>query len=150
MNKFTIFTIILSFLTLPLNFNQKKLQLQNFPIGKELNEKNLTLYMEYKHVKFIHLTLAQAKHESGHFTSKICKDNHNLFGMRKAEIRPTTAIGIKNRYAAYQNWEQSVDDFILFQGFVMKKVKTKQGYIRFISYKYAADKNYYKKLKKYL
>lgn len=150
MRKFIIFTIILSFLPLFLNSTEIIIKPPVIIQDTVLNEKNLTSYMKEKKVKFLKLSLAQATHESANFTSKLCKDNHNLFGMRKAEIRNTTAIGTKNKYAYYKNWRTSVDDFVLFQTFVLKKAKTKQAYVRYISCKYAADKNYFKKLKKYL
>ena len=36
---------------------------------------------------------AQAAHETGNFTSKIFKENNNLFGMKKPAVRKTYAIG---------------------------------------------------------
>jgi hypothetical protein len=62
--------------------------------------------------------LAQAKWESTHFTSEIFYDNNNLFGMKLAKIRPTTAIGkhkLHGNHAAYNNWQDSVKDYKLWQ-----------------------------------
>jgi uncharacterized FlgJ-related protein len=151
MKKIIIFTITLSLLSFSLP--SKKIAYQYHKpviIDTPLNEENLISYLKEKNVRFLKLTLAQAKHESANFTSELCKSNHNLFGMRKAEIRPTTALGTKNKYALYKSWKESVDDFVLFQTFVLKRVKTQHGYQRYISSQYAADRNYWKKLKKYL
>jgi hypothetical protein len=64
------------------------------------------------------IVLAQAKWESTHFTSEIFYDNNNLFGMKLAKIRPTTAIGkhkLHGNHAAYNNWQDSVKDYKLWQ-----------------------------------
>ena len=64
------------------------------------------------------VAMAQAKWESTHFTSEIFYDNNNLFGMKLAKIRPTTAIGkhkLHGNHAAYNNWQDSVKDYKLWQ-----------------------------------
>ena len=44
-------------------------------------------------IKFPHIVLAQAKLESGNYSSKIFKENHNLFGMKEARVRIHTSKG---------------------------------------------------------
>jgi hypothetical protein len=61
------------------------------------------------------IVLAQAKWESTHFTSKIFEENNNLFGMKLAYQRDTTAIGKNRGHAKYKNWQDSVKDYKLWQ-----------------------------------
>ena len=79
---------------------------------------NLKSEIKKQNITYPDVALAQAKWESKHFKSDIFKDNNNLFGMKLAKLRPTTAIG-KNKmhgdHAAYRNWQDSVKDYKLWQ-----------------------------------
>ena len=57
---------------------------------------------------------AQAAHETGNFTSKIFKENNNLFGMKLPKVRKTTATGEKYSHAVYKNIEDSIKDFKMY------------------------------------
>ena len=46
------------------------------------------------------IVLAQARLESGNFTSRRCKVDHNLFGIKH-----------NGRYAKYRHWKESVADY---------------------------------------
>jgi len=46
------------------------------------------------------IVLAQARLETGNFTSRMCKERHNLFGMKRGK-----------RYARYRSWQESVADY---------------------------------------
>jgi uncharacterized FlgJ-related protein len=61
------------------------------------------------------VALAQSKWESTHFTSKIFEEGNNLFGMKLARQRDTTAIGMHRNHAKYKNWQDSVKDYRLWQ-----------------------------------
>ena len=50
-------------------------------------------------IKFPHIVLAQAKLESGNYSSKIFKENHNLFGMKEARVRIHTSKGTQFNHA---------------------------------------------------
>jgi len=75
------------------------------------------LKAEIKKLNIVHpdVALAQAKWESTHFTSRIFQENNNLFGMRLAYQRDTTAIGKNRNHAKYKNWQDSVKDYKLWQ-----------------------------------
>ena len=47
-----------------------------------------------------HIVLAQARLETGNFTSNRCKRDHNLFGMKRGR-----------RYAKYHTWQESISDY---------------------------------------
>ena len=54
---------------------------------QKFSEENLIRYMKELNIKYPHIVLAQARIESGTYTSNIFKENHNLFGMKKAYQR---------------------------------------------------------------
>jgi hypothetical protein len=75
------------------------------------------LKSEIKKQGIVHpdVALAQAKLESGYFKSKIFIENNNLFGMKLARQRNTTAVGQNRNHAKYNNWQDSVKDYKLWQ-----------------------------------
>jgi flagellum-specific peptidoglycan hydrolase FlgJ len=58
---------------------------------------------------------AQARHETGNYSSRLAQDQFNLFGMKKPFIRPF--VGSKNssnEYMTYESYDQSVKDLLLW------------------------------------
>lgn len=98
-------------------------------------------------IKFPHIVLAQAILESGNFKSKVFLTNNNMFGMRIAKSRPTTAHDNGSGYAMYDNWIMSVLDYALFQSAFLRKIDTEEAYYRYLSDNYASDPTYVNKLK---
>jgi len=105
-------------------------------------------YMKELNIKYIEFSYAQVEHETGDFTSNVFKDNHNMFGMKVAEFRPTTAKGWNRKHARYKNWKDSVIDFALLQTRILAKTKNKQEYMAHIQKFYAKDRKYLKKVNK--
>lgn len=105
--------------------------------GKSFTEENLVTYLNEINIKFPDVVLAQAKLESGNFTSYLFRVNNNLFGMKKAGQRPTTTISVNKKHAVYKNWQESVLDYALLQSTILPKVKTKKQYIAYIGKNYA-------------
>jgi len=64
----------------------------------------------------IRIVIAQAKVESGNFSSPVYRRNKNCFGMRDAKIRPENSLNDfdADGYANYNNIEQSVKDYLLW------------------------------------
>lgn len=98
-------------------------------------------------IKFPHIVLAQAMIESGHFQSNIFMANNNLFGMKQARQRCTTAKGTNLNHAYYENWKESVMDYALFQSAYLRKLKTEAQYLKYLDRNYAEAKNYDKAIK---
>jgi uncharacterized FlgJ-related protein len=94
------------------------------------------------------IVMAQARIETAHFTSKIFKENHNLFGMKLPEQRSTTATGEQYNHATYTSWRQSVIDYKIWQDRVLTKVKSRRAYLKYLSKYYATDKQYVTLIKK--
>jgi hypothetical protein len=71
------------------------------------------------------IVFAQARIETGNFTSNIYKENHNLFGMKVPTKRPHDLVIGKNRgHSQYANWKDSIADYKVWQNY-MKTSKTK-------------------------
>lgn len=106
-----------------------------------------SVYQEIKriHIKFPKVVLAQAMLESG-LDSEVLKSNNNLFGMRLAKARPTTAIDEHNGYAVYYNWRESLVDYALYQATYCKGIKSENEYIKYLCDNYCDDKDYAIKL----
>jgi hypothetical protein len=88
-----------------------------------------------------YVVYAQALEETGRFNSTIFRENNNLFGMKMAWNRATTAIGINRGHAVYKNWKHSVIDYALFQSSYMRGL-TRDEYINKLSRMYAENELY--------
>ena len=111
------------------------------------SEDNLIKLLKTLNVKYPYIVLAQAKIESGHYTSKIFKENHNLFGMKEARVRIHTANGTQYNHAFYTNWRESVYDYAFYQCRYLGRVNTEQEYYTYLSQSYAEAPNYVQSLK---
>ena len=93
-------------------------------------------------VRFPHIVMAQAIIESGHFQSNIFRANHNIFGMREAKMRCTTAKGTNLEHAYYDNWKESVYDYAFFQSRYLHDLKTEDQYLEYLDRNYAEAEDY--------
>jgi uncharacterized FlgJ-related protein len=109
---------------------------------------NMLTIMNEVGIAYPDIVMAQAKIETGHFTSKVFRENHNLFGMKLARQRSTTAIGEQYNHAEYTSWRQSVVDYKLWQDKVLTKVKSRRAYLKYLHENYATNKQYVKLIKK--
>lgn len=113
---------------------------------EKLNKDSLKKYIKRINIKHPDIVYAQAVLESSHFTSDLYYKNNNLFGMKAAKQRPYTYVGVKNGYADYTNWKQSVLDYALFQSSYMRRLNRDQ-YFDYLQRNYAKDTRYVLKLK---
>ena len=93
-------------------------------------------------IKFPHIVLAQAKLESGNYSSKIFKENHNLFGMKEARVRIDTSKGTQFNHAYYSHWKESVYDYAFYQCRYLSTLHTEKEYYSYLSKSYAEANNY--------
>lgn len=98
-------------------------------------------------IKFPDIVYRQALLESGRFSSDIFLCGNNLFGMKVAKQRPTTAIGEYKGHAEYSSWKMSVQDYALFQSAFMRKHNTEEKYYNALGRSYAENENYIRLLK---
>ena len=115
---------------------------------QSFSEENLIKYLKELNVKYPHIVLAQAQLESGYYKSEIFKESHNLFGMKRAYGRATTAQGTSRGHAYYDHWTQSVIDYALWSNKYLGRVRSEEQYFAFLGEHYAEDPAYIAKLKK--
>ncbi len=94
-------------------------------------------------VKYPYIVMAQAIVETGHYNSVVFKENHNLFGMKEATLRISTAKGTQNGHAFYDSWEQSVYDYAFYQCRYLSNIHTEEEYFLYLSSVYAEAGNGY-------
>ena len=94
------------------------------------SEQELIKALDTSDLKFPYIALAQAKLETGHFKSKIFRDNHNLFGMKQARVRENTAKGTRHNHAYYEDWKSSVTDYILWVKNFAKDADTEEEFYK--------------------
>jgi uncharacterized FlgJ-related protein len=116
-------------------------------ITEEFNQEELIQLLKDLNVKYPHIVLAQSILETGHYKSKVFKENHNLFGMKEARVRIHTAKGTKNGHAYYENWKESVYDYAFYQSTYYSDVRSENQYYRKLDRSYAEAKNYINSVK---
>ena len=101
----------------------------------ELNLHNLMLAMKKYDVKFPKVVMAQGILETGYFTSHVCLEYNNLFGLR----RPSDGS-----YYRFDSWEESVK---AYRDYVQYKYKGGDYYAFLRSIGYAEDPYYVSRVK---
>ena len=81
------------------------------------------------------IVLAQARLETGNFTSRRCREDKNLFGMKRGK-----------RYARYKRWQDSVSDY---KERISSRYKGGSYYVFLRKIGYASDPNYERKLRRF-
>ena len=114
----------------------------NQRINNDFSKEALVEELKRLNVKYPHIVMAQAMIESGHFQSNIFRSNHNLFGMKEARQRVTTARGTNLNHAYYENWKESVIDYAMFQASYLKDLKTEAAYLEYLDKNYAEAQKY--------
>ncbi len=100
----------------------------------ELNDSSLLAYMNEIDIYFPEIVLKQIHWESGHFKSKICKENHNLLGIKY--IKQKEAIGINRGHAVYPSYKACLRDYKRLQKY----------YLGNLGKRYAEDSTYIQKI----
>lgn len=118
-----------------------------YPQEQGFSEDALIDYLREIKVKFPEVVFAQALLETGNFKSSNFKRNSNLFGMKRAGRRPTTAAIVDNGYAVYKSWQESVLDYALYQSHYLSNIKNQEDYLATIGRVYAEDPKYLTKIK---
>jgi hypothetical protein len=111
------------------------------------DEQKLVDMMTELGVKFPYIPLAQSKMETGNWKSSLFIENNNLFGMKRATRRVSTAKGTNNGHAYYDTWRESVYDYAFYQCRYLGTVNTESDYFSYLQASYAADSSYVDKLK---
>ena len=113
----------------------------------EFSETKLIEKISQLNFRYPHIILAQSYQETGHYKSGIFLENHNLFGMKQAQLRSTLAKGTNRGHAYYENWQESVIDYALFYSTYLSDIKTEGEYFEYLRQNYAEDPTYVQRLK---
>lgn len=99
-------------------------------------EEGLIEALDYYEIQYPEIVYAQALIETGHFSSSVCKNYNNLFGLYNSKIKD---------YYSFEHWSDSVK---AYKDFVQYKYKGNTDYYTFlVDLPYATDPNYIKKIK---
>lgn len=112
----------------------------------QFSQEALVEELKKLNVRFPHIVLAQAILETGYYESRIYQENNNLFGMKQARARATTAKGTQLSHAYYDHWKESVTDYALYQAAYLNKLRTEKKYLNYLDKNYAEASNYDKHL----
>lgn len=113
----------------------------------QFTQEKLVSKIKELNIRYPHIVLGQAMLETGFFTSKIFRENNNLFGMREAKQRITTAKGTENNHAYYTSWQESLLDYSFYQCRYLSNIQTEEQYFQYLEQSYAEDTSYVPKLK---
>lgn len=110
-------------------------------------EEKMAGMMKELNVRFAWIPMAQSMIETGHFHSDIFIENNNLFGMKEAKSRITTAIGTNKNHAEYNTWRESIYDYAFYQSRYLGKIRSEADYYQYLAASYAEDPTYVTKIK---
>jgi uncharacterized FlgJ-related protein len=113
----------------------------------EFSEPQLIKKISQLNFRYPYIILAQSYQETGHYKSGIFLENHNLFGMKQAQLRSTLAKGTNRGHAFYENWQDSVVDYALFYSTYLSDIKTEGEYFEYLRQNYAEDPTYVTRLR---
>ena len=115
--------------------------------SRAFSQEKMVQLMTDLNIKYPHIVMAQSIIETGHFESKIFKENNNLFGMKQARTRVNTAKGTQYRHAYYDTWQESVYDYAFYQCRYLGNLYNEEEYLEYLGRSYAEDPNYVSKIK---
>lgn len=160
-----IVLILLLFVTTSISYSDHRENIIYLPeiVIRPINyEQVLTDVFEQEGLSpvMINFLIAQARHESGDFTSKLFITSNNTFAMKHPTIRQTTSLGPYGKaegvtnFAHYDSVEDSAKDMVLYlRARNFPSFKTVYGYVRYLKKKgYFEDgyKNYVRGVKRYV
>ena len=102
--------------------------------GSDLNVENLITAMEHYGLHHQSVVLAQALLETGWFTSAVCRNKHNLFGLMRRD----------GNYYEFDTWQDSVKGY---RDLIQYRYKGGDYYEFLRNVPYAEDPNYIYKVK---
>ena len=126
-----------------LDFFEKELIVLNLQTEKnKFTKPKFINELKRLNIKHPHIVMAQSILETGHWTSIIFKENHNLFGMKQANVRINTASGTQNSHAYYETWMESIYDYAFYQCRYLSGIRTESEYYAYLGANYAEDPDY--------
>ena len=112
-----------------------ELQQPYFFLTEIPNDSLVLKAIKYYNIKYPKIVLAQSVLETGHYRSKLCRENNNLFGLYNSA---------KKEYFKFSHWSESVE---AYKKYVQYKYKGGDYYNFLDSIGYASDSLYISKIK---
>lgn len=113
----------------------------------EFTEDEFIVEIKRLNLKYPHIVYAQAIIESGNFSSKIFKENNNMFGMKQARSRINLAKSTQYGHAYFETWEDCLLDFAFHRATYFSKLRSEADIYAYLGKYYAEDPDYINKLK---
>jgi len=105
------------------------------PKDIELNDSSILQELINNGCVLPNVAMAQSKIETAYYTSPICLENKNLFGIK--HNKHGFSIGTNRGHAKYNTYKDNIKDYVRIQNMYLKKINGK----------YVEDENYIPKLK---
>jgi len=105
------------------------------PVHDTLCKESVLYYLNLFDVKQPNIVLKQALLETGNFTSRLCKENNNLFGLKRFST---------GQYFKFSHWAESI---VMYKWTIQYKYESGCYYEFLDTIGYAEDINYTAKLK---
>lgn len=113
----------------------------------EFSEKKFIEQLKSMNLNFPQIAHAQAWQETGGFTSRLFKENNNLFGSQHPLARVTLSKGEKDGFAYFDEWQESVYDYGLYNATYLWRIKDEDVYFNYLK-SYAQDSMYVNKIRR--
>lgn len=142
-----LLTVLIGFIAVVLTTNYSKAEseaLDSVPVVEDKipnfmskpPQEGLMEALVYYEVDHPEIVYAQAVLETGWFTSSLCLNSHNLFGLYNSK---------KMGYYKFNHWTESV---VAYKNWIQRRYKPPEDYYKFLSrIHYAEDPTYISKLK---
>lgn len=100
-----------------------------------LTEENIRLVMDSLGMHHQDIVIKQARLETGHYTSSLCRKGHNLFGLRH-----------RNGYYRFEHWSESVKTY---KEKIQARYRVGENYYAFLKrIRYATSPTYVQKVQR--
>mgnify|MGYP001233914159 FL=1 len=108
----------------------------------KFSEEKLIEEIKRLNFNFPYLVYCQSYVETGAWTSRIYRENNNLFGMKQAQVRANLAVGTQYEHAYYNNWKESLYDYAFYYSEYLSDIKDEDQYIDYVNQRYAEHPEY--------
>ena len=134
---------------------EKEILIVDINSRNEFDQDKLVVMLKDLNVRFPHIVVAQSRLETGGYRSRIFKENNNLFGMKHPRQRQTLSKGPNRGHASFENWQDSVKDYKMWQDYNKLSNLSKDQYVAKLNRIYCippscGSNNYAKKVKSLL
>lgn len=136
--KLVMYILMNSLILLPLNKGSSRASSKIFTSDSLSIETVYNACVKYG-IIFPDIVTAQSILETGYYSSRLCTDYNNLFGLYNSN---------KKTYFKFEHWEESILGYKDMVEYKFDKEKTKENYFIFLEeLPYAIDEDYINKIK---